>query len=113
MRFPLVQMIGQGKRDTMTKRRLVDPVLGAQEDASVAAVAPFIGIEFAERFDQIGLAVEIDRVLLAVDMIDAHGAAAFGPRREVTWLAPFQDFVDPADPFGGSGGIEDEAAQRQ
>ena len=110
MRFPLVQMIGQRKRDTMTKRRLIDPVFGAQEDASVAAVTPFVGIEFAEGRDKIGLTVEVDRNLFAGDMIDADGAAAFGFRREIAGLAPLQGFLDPADARRGFGGSEDQPA---
>jgi hypothetical protein len=112
-RIPLVQMIGQSERDAVAQRCFVDLVVGAEQDAAIAAIAPFVGIEFTESRDQIGLAMEIERILFAGHMIDADGAAAFGFGREVTGLAPFQGFLDPADPSGGFGGIKNQPAQRQ
>src|SRR5882757_5909998 len=62
--FALVEMIGQRQRHAVAQRRSGRFVAGVQEDASVAAIAQFPGVELAESRDQIGLAMEINRVLV-------------------------------------------------
>ena len=61
--IPLPQMIRQRQRHAVAQFGLRDFVLGVEEDAAVAAVAEF-RIELAEGFDQTGLAVEVDRILV-------------------------------------------------
>ena len=72
---------------------------GIEQDAAVAAIAQFAGIHLSKRLDQIGLAVEIECVLpgRCLHPVDPDRAAAFGLRREITRLAPFQCFFEPAD----------------
>src|ERR1700722_13669639 len=106
-------MISQSERDAVPERLFIDLVLGVQEDAAIAAIAPFFRIEFAEGRNEIGLAMKIHPNLFAGDMIDADGAAAFGFRREITRLAPLQGFLYPANAFGCFRGVEDQPAQRQ
>jgi hypothetical protein len=55
-------VIGQRQRHAVAQRRLGDGVLRVQDDAAVADIAQFGRIQLAEGLDQIGLAMEIDRV---------------------------------------------------
>jgi hypothetical protein len=57
-------MIGQRQRHAVAQRRLGDRILRVQDDAAVAAIAQLGRIQLAKRLDQIGLAMEIDRVLI-------------------------------------------------
>jgi hypothetical protein len=57
-------MIGQRQRHAVAQHRLGDSILGVQDNAAVAAIAQFGRIEIAESLDQIGLAMEIHRVLI-------------------------------------------------
>ena len=108
-------MIGQGQRHAVAQRRLRKLVLRVQEDAPVAAIAQFPGVELAKGLDQVGLAVEIQRVLVGggFHLVDPDRAAAFGLRCEIARLAPFQGFLQRADALGGPCGVEDQATQRQ
>ena len=59
----LVQMVGQRQRHAMAQGGARKLVLHVEKDASVAREAQLGRVQFAEGLDQIGLAVEIDRVL--------------------------------------------------
>src|SRR5882757_10717898 len=106
--LPLPQMIRQRQRDTVAQLGFRKLVLHAEQNAAVAAVAQF-RIEFAKRLDQIGLAMEIDRVLAGnlFLLIDPDRAAAPGLGREIARLPPFQGLFKRPDTLGGPGGVED------
>ena len=72
-------------------------------------------IELAKSLDQIGLAVEIDRVPAGfrLHLVDPDGAAALALGREIARLPPFQRLFQRADALGGVSDIEDQPAQRQ
>src|SRR6478609_10375487 len=99
--FPLPRMIRQRQPHAVAQRRLWRLVLGVEEDAAVAAIAE-LRIELAKRLDQVGLAMEQDRILsgLGLDLIDPDRAAAFGLRREIAWLSPFQRLFDGTHALG-------------
>jgi hypothetical protein len=111
----LVQMVGQRQRHAMAQRRFGKIVLRVQQDASVAAIAELPGIELAKSLDQIGLAMEIDRVLVGggFHLVNPDRAAAFGLWREITRLTPFQGFLKRADAVRRPCGVEDQPPQRQ
>jgi hypothetical protein len=113
-RLPLVQMIGQRQRHAVAQFGCGEPVAGVEQDAAVAAKTQ-LRIELAKCLDQIGLAMEIDRDLPSglLHLIDPDRAAAFGFRGEITWLSPFQGFLQRADALCRFRGIEDQPAQRQ
>ncbi len=108
-------MIGQRQRHAVAQSRLGNLVLRVQQDAAVAAIAQFPRVQLAKGLDQIGLAVEIHRVLVGdrFHLVDPDRAAAFRLRREIARLAPFQGFLQCADALGGLCGVEDQAPQRQ
>ena len=92
-------MIGQRQRHAVAQRRFGNLVLCIQQDAAVTAKAQFLRVQLAKGFDQVGLAVEIHRVLVGggFHLIDPDRAAAFRLGREIAWLAPFQGFLQCAD----------------
>jgi len=110
----LAQMIGQRQRHTVTQRRFGEFVRGIEQNAAIAAIAQ-LRIKLAECLDQIGLAVEINRILIGdrSDAVDPDRAAAFGLWREIARLAPFQGFLQRADALGGPCGVEDQATQKK
>jgi hypothetical protein len=63
-RLPIVQMIGQRQRHAVGQLGFGKFFPGTEQDAPVAAIAQF-WIELAKRLDQVGLAMEIDRILAA------------------------------------------------
>src|SRR3954469_5961051 len=107
-------MIRQRQRDAVAQRRLGQLLAGVEQDAAVAAVAQ-LRIELAKGLDQIGLAVEIDRVAAGfrLHLVDPDRAAAPALGREIARLPPFQRLFQRADAFGGVSGIKDQPAQRQ
>ena len=109
----LAQMIGQRQRHAVAQLRFGNVFLGIQEDASVAAIAELCRVQFAEGLDQVGLAMEIDRILVGggFHAIDADGAAAFRLGREIARLSPFQGFLQCADALRGLRGVENQPAQ--
>ena len=62
--FALVEMIGQRQRHARAQRLLGKFILRVQHNASVAAVSQFARIQLAEGLDQIGLTMEIQRILV-------------------------------------------------
>ena len=98
----------------MAQLRFGQLVRRIEQDGAIAAETQ-LRIQLAKRLDQIGLAMEIDRVLtgLRLHLIDADGAAALALRREIARLPPFQRFFQRADTAGGLGRVEDQPAQRQ
>ena len=113
-RLPLPHMIRQRQRDAVAQRCLGQLLAGVEQNAAVAAIAQF-RIELAKRLDQIGLAVEIDRVPAGfrLHLVDPDGAAALALGREIARLPPFQGFLQRADALGGLRRVEDQPAQRQ
>ncbi len=88
-RLALSQMIRQRQRHAVAQRGLGQLVRSVEENAAVAAVAQF-RIKLAKRLDQIGLAMEIDRVPAGfrLHLVDADGAAALALRRRDSSAAP-------------------------
>ena len=107
-------MIGQRQCDAVAQRRLGKFILRIEDNTAVAAKAQF-RIKPAEGLDQIGLAMEIDRVLIGRGFypIDPDRAAAFRLGGEVTRLPPLQGFLQCADARGGRGRVEDQPTQSQ
>ncbi len=107
-------MIRQRQRDAVAQRRLGQLLAGVEQNAAVAAIAQF-RIELAKGLDQIGLAVEIDRVLASfrLHLVDPDRAAALALGCEIARLPPLQRLSQRADAFRGGSGIEDQPAQRQ
>src|SRR3954462_9775593 len=89
--FPrlLPRMIRQRQRDAVAQRRLGQFLAGVEQNAAVAAIAQF-RIALAKRLDQIGLAVEIERVPAGfrLQLVDADRAAALALGGEIAWLPP-------------------------
>src|SRR4029079_17009247 len=87
--LPPPQMIGQRQRHAVAQRGFGDLFVRLEQNAPVAAVAQF-RIELAEGLDQVGLAVEVNRVLagLGLHLVDPDRAAASGFRREIARLPP-------------------------
>ena len=108
-------MIRQRQRHAVAKRRFGKFFRGVQQDASLTLIAELARVQLAKSLHQIGLAVKIDRVLVAGGfyLIDADGAAALGLRGEIARLSPFQGFLEPADAFCHLCGVEYQPAQRQ
>src|ERR1700733_7617272 len=111
----LAQMIGQRQRHAVAQFRRGNFFRGIEQDASVAAIAELGRVQFAEGRDQVGLAMEINRVLVGGGFhpIDPNGAAAFRRGRQITRLSPFQGFLQYADARRGLGGVENQPTQRQ
>ena len=55
-------MIGQRQRHAVAQRRVGDSIFRIEQDAAVAAITQ-LGIQFAKRCDQVGLAMEVERDL--------------------------------------------------
>jgi hypothetical protein len=106
-------MIGQCQRYAVAQRCLGNSLAGIQENAAVAAIAHLGRIHFAKSLDQVGLAVEIDRIAagLGFYLVDPDRAAAFGFRREIARLSPFQGFFQGADAVGHFCGVKNQPAQ--
>ena len=104
-------MIGQRQRNAVAQCRLWRLFAGVEQDAAIAAVAQ-LGIELAKRFDQIGLAVEIQRVAAGfiLELVDPNRAAALALGGQLTRLPPFQSFFQRPDTFGGLCSLEDQPA---
>src|SRR5215207_8453992 len=101
-------MIRQRQRDAVAQRLFGQPLAGIENNATVAAIAQ-VRIELAKSLDQIGLAMEIDRVPASIrlHLVDPDGAAALALGREIARLPPFQRLFQDADAFGGVSDIED------
>src|SRR6187431_3812645 len=100
-------MIRQRQRDAVAQRGLGQLLAGVEQNAAVAAIAQF-WIARAKRLDQIGLAVEIDRVptRFRLHVIDPDRAAALALGREIAWLPPFEGFLQRSDALGGFRRVE-------
>src|ERR1700761_7918003 len=94
-------MVGQRQRHAMAQLGSRKLVLRVQKNASVAAEAEYRRVELAEGLDQIGLAVEIDRVLTGggFHKVDADRATAFRLRREIARLPHFRVSCSAPTPF--------------
>jgi hypothetical protein len=76
-RLSLVQMIRQRQRHAVAQSGFGQLLFQVEQDAAVAAISQ-LRIELAKRLDQIGLAVEIDRIPVGgrFHLIDADRTAA-------------------------------------
>ena len=65
--------------------------------------------------DQVGLAMEIDRILpgSGFHLIDPDRAAALALACQIAHLSPFERFLERADALGGPRGVEDQPPKRQ
>jgi hypothetical protein len=87
---------------------------GSQQNAAVPTICE-LRIQLAERLDQIGLAMEIDRILVGGGFhpVDADRAAASGLAGEIADLTPFDGFIQRPDAIGGARGVKNELPQRE
>src|SRR5437660_1227436 len=106
-------MMRQREADAMAERARRHTPAPVEQNGALALVAERLRIDATELVDQAALAVEIDRIAVAVlEAIDADCRTAAGLLREITRLAPFQGLGQAPDAVGGAGDLEDQAAQR-
>jgi len=111
----LVQVIGQRHGDAVAQRGFGNLVIRIKDDRPIALVGEIVAEDLPEGVDQMRLAVDEHRSVAVARFVpvDTDRGAAFGLRREIARLPPFERLFERAHALGLGGGLEDQRAQAE
>ena len=96
LRKVLYPVIAQCHLDTASQFSFRKFGIERQDDRSVLFIVELFAVDFAERVDEAGRAIEVERNFARGSLLPVHPhGAPYG--RKVAWLAPLQGFFELVD----------------